>query len=183
MSTPEEKREDFSDLQICFYCGKRKPSIYAALPFCGVECAHNFGYRLYASRWENGQESGRDECHGDHLMHQHAERHLLLLQRGRCSRCGDLMLDAKQRIVLNIHHRDGNRGNFAFDCVEAFCAQCKAAREGADSGCFPAQWNRVYSINDAEAIVPEHDWRLWSDNDLLSRVLALLHSDVRNNRR
>ena len=83
--------------------------------------------KIDTSHW-TGQGWNKDQQLKDWTMYSrvgHLKKHLIKEKSHKCEKCL-LTTWLEQNIVLEVHHKDGNRTNNNFDNLQLLCCNCHA---------------------------------------------------------
>jgi 5-methylcytosine-specific restriction endonuclease McrA len=83
--------------------------------------------KIDTSHW-TGQGWNKDQQLKDWTMYsrvRHLKKHLIKEKSHQCEKCL-LTTWLEQNIVLEVHHKDGNRTNNNFDNLQLLCCNCHA---------------------------------------------------------
>lgn len=86
--------------------------------------------KIDTSHW-TGQGWNKDQQLKDWTMYSrvgHLKKHLIKEKSHKCEKCL-LTTWLEQNIVLEVHHKDGNRTNNNFDNLQLLCCNCHAQTE------------------------------------------------------
>ena len=107
----------------CLYCGKPVKR-YGSI-FCSSKCSSDYRYKDYINHWLNGEKSGTICVNCKKEVSGHVRRYLLEKADYKCEKCGwGERNPITGNIMLEIHHKDGNRLNNTENNLEVLCPNC-----------------------------------------------------------
>lgn len=112
----------------CPSCGKE---VSTRNIYCNNVCQHDYAYKQYIERWQNGEEEG---LRGTQDLSKHIRRYLFEKSNNLCSKCGWGMVNPFTDLVpLQVHHVDGDCLNNLEENLELLCPNCHSLTDNYGS--------------------------------------------------
>jgi predicted HNH restriction endonuclease len=106
----------------CCHCGL--PTKRSSYRYCSNRCQLDFQYQSYVSRWKEGKVSGSRGINTKNIS-AHIRRYLYEKYSNSCSACRwSKIHPATAKVMLEIHHIDGNPNNNSEENLLLLCPNC-----------------------------------------------------------
>lgn len=109
-----------SDSKFCINC--QIIEIKSHLKYCSKQCQMDYQHKERVKKWLAGEVDGTK---GKSEVADYVKRHVIDIRGHRCERCKNETWN-EEKILLSLHHIDGNFRNNTLNNLQLLCHNCHA---------------------------------------------------------